>query len=73
MRRQVRAIARRRSVLVAEPRGRFGNAASVRAGRRTTDGNGTTGPNPMGHGGVPVKRFPVRRSVTPSVTPVRLS
>ncbi|PAZ13140.1 phosphotransferase enzyme family protein [Streptomyces sp. SA15] len=33
-RRLVRAIARRRSALVAEPRGRFGNAASVRARRR---------------------------------------
>ncbi|MPY42907.1 hypothetical protein FNH04_24270 [Streptomyces phyllanthi] len=33
-RRLVRAIARRRSALVAESRGRFGNAASVRARRR---------------------------------------
>ncbi|RVU22680.1 hypothetical protein EOT10_22295 [Streptomyces antnestii] len=44
MRRLVRAIARRRSVLVAEPRGRFGNAASVRAGRRTTDRKGRLAP-----------------------------
>ncbi|MBP5935587.1 hypothetical protein F3K43_05915 [Streptomyces sp. LBUM 1476] len=33
-RRLVRAIARRRSARVAESRGRFGNAASVRARRR---------------------------------------
>jgi sulfonate transport system ATP-binding protein len=39
----VRAIARRRSALVAEPRGRFGNAASVRARRRQADGSSATG------------------------------
>ncbi|WP_399185531.1 cupin domain-containing protein [Streptomyces sp. TLI_185] len=40
----MRAIARRRSALVAEPRGRFGNAASVRARRRQAGGSSTTGP-----------------------------
>ncbi|RVU28524.1 hypothetical protein EOT10_01150 [Streptomyces antnestii] len=43
-RRPVRAIARRRSVLVAELLGRFGNAASVRAGRRDAAGNCQTPP-----------------------------
>ncbi|RSN18780.1 hypothetical protein DMH25_00545 [Streptomyces sp. WAC 01325] len=42
-RRPVRAIARRRSALVAEPRGRFGNAASVRAGRRAPGRGHDTG------------------------------
>ncbi|MEU0676498.1 peptidase E [Streptomyces sp. NPDC006172] len=43
-RRLVRAIARRRSARVAEPRGCFGNAASVRARRRETGGKLLTGP-----------------------------
>ncbi|MCF1597301.1 FAD-dependent oxidoreductase [Streptomyces muensis] len=43
LRRPVRAIARRRSALVAEPRGRFGNAASARAGRRSAGGGLRTG------------------------------
>ncbi|MGW0134054.1 phosphatidylglycerol lysyltransferase domain-containing protein [Streptomyces sp. NPDC003299] len=60
-RRLVRAIARRRSALDGgppcsseaeslgeEPRGRFGNAASVRARRRRADGNPTTGPTAPG-------------------------
>ncbi|TYR62575.1 hypothetical protein FY004_18480 [Streptomyces parvus] len=47
----VRAIARRRSALVAEPRGRFGNAASVRARRRAAGGNVPPTPNPMGSPG----------------------
>ncbi|MGX2998756.1 hypothetical protein JNUCC64_31565 [Streptomyces sp. JNUCC 64] len=40
----VRAIARRRRVLVAELLGLFGNAASVRAGRRDATGNHQTPP-----------------------------
>ncbi|MGW1801288.1 phosphatidylglycerol lysyltransferase domain-containing protein [Streptomyces sp. NPDC001984] len=43
-RRLVRAIARRRNAFVAERRGRFGNAASVRARRRGARGNPTPGP-----------------------------
>nr|WP_240324175.1 MFS transporter [Streptomyces cavourensis] len=46
VRRPVRAIARRRDGLVAELPGHFGNAASVRAGRRTAGGSLTTGPRP---------------------------
>ncbi|OQR62500.1 hypothetical protein B6E66_17805 [Streptomyces maremycinicus] len=44
-RRPVRAIARRRSALVAEPRGCSGNAASVRARRRDAAGMCRTPPS----------------------------
>ncbi|RDS65242.1 hypothetical protein DWC19_08000 [Streptomyces sp. M7] len=40
----MRAVARRRSALVAESRGRFGNAASVRARHREAGGNCQTPP-----------------------------
>ncbi|CAM5663442.1 hypothetical protein SVIRM249S_00368 [Streptomyces viridochromogenes] len=49
-RRPVRAIARRRSARVAESRGRFGNAASVRAGHREAGGNRQTPPGGGGRG-----------------------
>ncbi|GGZ95828.1 hypothetical protein GCM10010344_75020 [Streptomyces bluensis] len=45
-RRLVRAIARRRSALIAELFGRFGNAASVRARRRGAGGTFETRPRP---------------------------
>ncbi|QCW76607.1 hypothetical protein EQG64_00520 [Streptomyces sp. S6] len=73
MRRPVRAIARRRDGLVAELPGHPGNAASVRAGRRTAGGSLTTGPRmaglPQVRLPVPVRRRPGPAPSDPEASP----